>query len=452
MAISSAGIGSGLDVNSIVTQLMAIERQPLNRLDQKEAQYQAEISGYGSLKSALSSLQTSLDKLKESSTFRTTAGASSDSDVFSVSTDIDAVPSTYDITVNRLAQKHKLGASEFASATTFGGGAGDELTISVGTDQFTVDLSTAQTLSEIQAAINVTANETGVTAGIITGDNGNQTLILTSGESGFDNRVQLSYGGTIDAATFNFSTFNRDVDGLLLGSDTELDASLLVDGITITRGSNTVSDVVENVTFSLKGIGRAEANITHSAADANSAMEAFVEAYNGLNELLGDLSSGSLSGNRILISIETQIRGVLNHSLSNLGSVGYISELGITTNKDTGALEFDSDMLASVLESNLDGVDAFFSDENGFAARLDAILEGYRRSDGLVDTILDGVNDRIRDIDRSRDSLEQRLVLTEQRIRAQFTSLDVLMGELTSTSNYLTTQLSGLENLFLNRS
>lgn len=451
MAISSAGIGSGLDVNSIVSQLMVIEEQPLVRLNQKEAVYQSEISAYGALKSALSSLQSSLDGLKESSTFQTTTGSSSNTDVFSVSTDTDAVPSTYDITVNRLAQKHKLGASEFASTTTFGGGAGDELTISVGSNNFTVDLSTVRTLSEIQAVINVSANETGVTAGIITGDNGNQTLVLTANESGFDNRVQLSYGGAIDATTFNFSTLNRDVDGQLLGADAELDASLSIDGIAITRGSNTVSDVVENVTFSLKDIGRAEASITRSTEDANNAMNGFVTAYNGMNQLLDDLSSGSLSGNRILISIESQVRGVLNHSLSSLGSVGYISELGVTTNKDTGALEFDSAMLISALESDLDSVDAFFSDEDGFAAQLDSVLDGYLQSGGLFDTIVDGVNGQIRDIDQSRDSLEYRLVLTEQRLRDQFTALDVLMGELTTTSNYLATQLANLDNLFLDR-
>jgi len=199
MPITSAGIGSGLDVNSIITQLMAIEQQPLLKLDQKEATVQTEISSFGSIKSVVSSLQSSLDKLKDTATFQSKSATSSDSDVFSVLADTDAVASAYDVTVNRLAQRHKMGTDEFSSATTFGGVAGDELTLTVDGTSFTVDLSTAKTLSDIQAAIHVDSNATGVTAGIITGDSGNQTLVLTAADTGYDKLVQLSYGGAINS-------------------------------------------------------------------------------------------------------------------------------------------------------------------------------------------------------------------------------------------------------------
>ena len=134
--LQSPGIGSGLDVSSIVSQLMAIEQRPLLQLDQKEAQVQAEISAYGALKGALSGLQSSLGQLKEQSTFQATAASSSDDEVFTASSDTDAVDSAYDVTVNRLAQRHKLGSSEFAGDATFGGAAGDELTITAGHHRF----------------------------------------------------------------------------------------------------------------------------------------------------------------------------------------------------------------------------------------------------------------------------------------------------------------------------
>ncbi|MCP4993682.1 MAG: flagellar cap protein, partial [Gammaproteobacteria bacterium] len=201
MAIAAPGLGSGLDVTGIVSQLMEVEQQPLVRLNQKEAQAQAQISAYGTLKSGLSSLQTAVEKLQDAATFQATKASSSDSDIFTASSDTDAVASSYNVTVNRLAQQHKLGSSEFASTATFGGGVGDELTLTVGSESFTLDLSTAMTLSEIQAAINVDGNETGVTAGLIAGDSGNETLVFTSGSSGYDNRVELSFGGAVDATT-----------------------------------------------------------------------------------------------------------------------------------------------------------------------------------------------------------------------------------------------------------
>ena len=123
--LQSPGIGSGLDINTIIAQLMAVEQRPLLQLNAKEVKANAEISAYGNLKGALASLQSSVGKLKEAATFTATSASSSDRDVFTVSSDADAVASAYDVTVDRLAQRHKLGSEEFAAETTFGGGADD---------------------------------------------------------------------------------------------------------------------------------------------------------------------------------------------------------------------------------------------------------------------------------------------------------------------------------------
>ena len=184
MALSAPGLGSGLEVTSIVSQLMEVERQPLARLQGKEAVIEAEISAYGALKSALSSLQGTLSDLKDTDTYRATSATSSDETVLSLSSDTDAVASSYYVTVDRLAQQHKLGTAESAAETLFGGGVGDELTLTAGSESFTLDLSTGMTLSEIQQAINIDDNETGISAGLITGNSGKQTLVLTAKESG----------------------------------------------------------------------------------------------------------------------------------------------------------------------------------------------------------------------------------------------------------------------------
>lgn len=447
MAISSPGLGSGLDVTGIVSQLMAIERQPLTRLNQKEAQAQAQISAYGSLKGGLSSLQSAMTKLMDADTFQATKASSSDSDVITVSSDTDAVTSSYNVTVNRLAQQHKLGSSEVASSTTFGGMAGDELTLTVGSDSFTLDLSTAMTLGEIQAAINVETNGTGVTAGLITGDSGSQTLVLTSGSTGYDNRVQLSFGGSLDANTFNFSMLNRDASDQLLAGENELDASLTVDGVSVTRASNSVADAIEGLTLNLQATGQSNISINRDSSVAKSAVSGFVKAYNSLNDQLSTLQSSGASGS-VLRNIENQLRGMLNTSLTGLGSYSYISELGVTTNSDTGMLEFDSETFVSALEDSPQSVTGFFSDENGgFATRFDGLLEGFVQSGGTIDSIIDGSNSRIKSIERSRESLERRLEDIEARYLRQFGALDGLIASMTTTSDYLTSQLDMLSNL-----
>jgi len=447
MAISSPGVGSGLDVTGIVSQLMAVERQPLLRLDQKEARLQAEISAYGSLKSALAELQDSLGTLKEAATFQATKSSSSDTDLLTVSSDTDAVTSSYSVTVNRLAQQHKLGTAEFASSATFGGAEGDELIFTVGTNSFNLDLTTAMTLSEIQQALNEESNETAVTAGLITGDSGNQTLVLTSGEYGYDNRVQFSFGGTIDIATFNFSMLNRDADDQLLVSENDLDASLTVDGVSVTRSSNSINDVVEGLTFDLQSTGQASVSIERDSSVAKGAVESFVEAYNSLKEQLSKLRASGASGS-VLRGVESQLRRVLNNGLSGLGDYSYISELGVTTNSDTGTLELNSDRLITVLDEKRDSVLSFFSDEDaGFTVNMDNMLEGFLQSGGTIDSIIKGATNRVDSIERSRDSMERRMEAIEQRYLNQFGALDTLMASMTTTSDYLASQLDMLSNM-----
>ena len=451
MAISSPGVGSGLDVNGIVSQLMAVERQPLLRLDQKEAQAQAQISAYGSLKSALAELQDSLSTLKEITTFQATKATASESEILSVSSTTSAVTSSYNVTVNRLAQQHKLGSSEFASDATFGGVAGDELTVTASGKSFTLDLSTAMTLSEIQQAINVESNETGVAAGLITGDGGNQTLVLTSGETGYDNRIEIAFGGTIDAATFNFAMLNHDEEGVVLASENELDASMTVDGVAVTRGSNNIDDVVEGVEFGLQGLGQSSVSIGRDSSVAESAVQAFIEAYNGVKEQLANARTNGIS-NSLFRGVEAQLRGVLNNSLGSLGEYAYLSEFGITSSAGSGELELESEKLISALEENRESVIAFFSDEDsGFAVGMENMLEGYLKSGGTLDSVVRGANDKVDSIERSRDSMERRLEMIEQRYLDQFGALDTLMANMTTTSEYLASQLDMLSNMVSNQ-
>ena len=445
-SIQSPGIGSGLDINSIISSLMAVEKIPLNKLDSKEIAIHTEISGYGTLKSALSSLQSAMSNLAEANTFRATAAQSSDEDVYTVSSDTTVIASSYDVTVNRLAQQHKLGSSSFASTDTFGAN-GDVLTITSGTTSFDVNFTAAMTLEEIQAAINVQANETGISAGLITGDNGNQTLVLTSGASGYDARMQLTFSGTIDPDPFSFSNINRDSNGALLGSTSELDASMIIDGVAVTRGSNAISDAVSGVTFSLVSEGRAQTTIAQDTSVATEAVDAFITAYNDLQSKIASLSRTSLKGSSITRSIDTQLRNVLNSEQSGLGSFAYLSEIGVTTTED-GGFELDSDMLLSALENDLDSTVAFFSDATqGFAVRLDNTLAAFLDTDGIVDSVVESANSRISRIEKDRDSLERRLEIIEKGLRSQFTTLDLLVSQMSSTSNFLTSQLDSLSNL-----
>ncbi len=446
--LSAPGLGSGLDVNGIVAQLMAVERAPLQKLDQQEAGYQARISGYGGLKSALSNFQSALDKLADSDLFEATRGTSSNDEVVGVSTQAGLVPASYDVTVTRLAQAHKLGSGAFADTATFGGQAGDQLVLTSGSKSFTLDLSSAKTLEEIQAAINDDANETGITAGLITGDNGQQTLVLSAGDTGYANRVQVSFGGTLDAATFGFTTLNRDADGNPITDDQQLDAALTVDGVALTRGTNRIDDVVAGVTLDLKATGSARVSVEKDPGAVVNAVQGMVDAYNELAGKLEELSGGLLKNSSLVRNVEARLRGVFNQAMGGGARYGYLAELGVTTDRDTGRLNFDSAAFREALEAHPDDVSAFFSSESrGLVMRMDRVIEGFTKSGGIIDGVMEGTRRSIKQVADQREALNRRLDQMERRLRDQFGALDQLVARMNNTSNYLAGQLQGLSKM-----
>lgn len=444
MAITAAGVGSGLDIETIVSQLMTLERQPLVNLQRQEAATNAQLSAYGQIKSAISSFKDAMADLSTEDKFKIFTATSSDDAVLTATTTSTAASGIYNLTVNRLAQNHKMGSDEVADTATFGGAAGDELTLTMGTDSSTIDLSSAQTLSEVRDAINSAADNPGVTATILNTGTGLQRLVLTSDESGYDNRVQLSYGGAINATTFNFATTNQN-SGVTMTDLTELDASYTLDGFALTAASNSVSGVMDGITFDLKTTGSATLNVERDTASIEASAQAFVDAYNGVLANLNALSEGTLSGDSTLRSIAGQMRNVLNTQPTGLsGSFDSLSQLGIKTNAKTGDLELDSTDFSAALDTDFASVAEVFSNDNqGFAFRLEALADEFLDTGGIIDSREDGLNDRISDYQDDQADLERRLELKERALRSQYAALDSLVGSLQNTSAFLLQQLSG---------
>lgn len=443
MAITAAGVGSGIDIETIVSQLMTLERQPLVNLQRRESALNAQVSAYGQVKSAISSFQDAMEKLATDEKFKIFTATSSDEDVLTAETGTTAASGIYNLEVNRLAQNHKLGSDEHADSATFGGAAGDELTLTVDGESMTLDLSTAQTLSEVRDAINSDEDNPGVTATILNTGGGNQRLILTADDSGYDKRVQLSYGGSINAATFNFTTTNQDEVGDPMVDLTKLDASFDVDGFAITNASNRVSDVVDGLTFELKDTGSVTLNVERDTESIQDSAQEFVTAYNNVLSTLETLRGGTLSGDSSLLTIQSQMRNTINTAPVGLtGIYTSLSQVGIKTNAETGRLELDSTEFADALDEDFSSVSELFShDDQGFAFRFDALAESFLETDGIIDAREDGLSDRIRDVQDNQSDYERRLELKERALRSQYAALDSLVGSLQNTSSFLLQQL-----------
>ncbi len=452
MAITAAGIGSGLDIESLVSQLVAAEGQPaINRLDSQEAKLQANLSAFGSLKSALSNFQTAVQSLQTDSSFQGRKAASSNNELFTASASTQATQGQYDIEIEQLAQAAKLtsNSGDFAEASdVVGTGA---LTINFGSESFSLTIDDSNnTLAGIRSAINNAEDNPGVTATIVSSDNGPR-LVLSSDNLGSSNAITTvatdnDAGDGNDLARLNALENN-------VNSEAAKDAVIYVDGQKVTRNSNSFSDVIDGVTLSLAKaeVGTVEKlTISRDESATKTKINSFIKAYNALATTTGQLSSynadtgaaGQLLGDSTLRSVQSQIRQAITGSVAGL-DFGTLAEIGITTDENNN-LVLDEEKLDQVLASDYASVSGLFSSETGVANKLNTILEGFVGTEGLLNTRTDGIESSIGRIDDQREQLAVRLESVEARYRAQFSAMDILVGQLQGIGDFLTQQLASL--------
>jgi flagellar hook-associated protein 2 len=443
--ITALGIGSGLDANSIVAQLMQLEQRPLINLQVKEAGYYADLSALGQLRSAVSSFKDAADALKSASDFDVFTATSADTAIFTASADSSAADGTFDIQVQSLAQAQKQGSTSFSdSDTTTVGTAGDVVEITVGSDSFSVEIG-GKTLDEIASAINDAADNLGVTASVIQEDSSNYYLTLTSDDSGTANAMTLAFedsGGSPIADPLGMAQ---------LPGGGAADATILVDNTyTITRSTNTITDAIDGVSITLldTSASAVKLNVAHNSGAVTNAIQGLADAYNSLQSTISELGTGQLSGDSTLRTLQNQVRSVVNTAPSGLtGDFSYLFDIGIEFEKD-GTMSVDSAVLNDAVSTNLSSVAELFSDDDqGVAFRLSDLLDNILDDQGLIDAEETGLNAQI---DSSQDAQERwglRLVQIEARYRAQYAALDILMSNMSATSTFLDQQLEILSNL-----
>ena len=440
MAITATGLGSGLDIESIISGLMAVERRPLNILSQRQSEIQTKISAVGKLSSALSDFKSSMNNLKSLSSFEVYSATSSNEDVFTVSANSNAAPGTYSIDLTQpgyqLAQAHKMQSAVQTNATTSTGAAGTMLISLANGSSFSISIdNTKDTLEGIRDEINNASDNAGVTATIVNGTLGSQ-LVLTADKTGSDYAISLS------DTTGNVST-------TLAMSDyqTAQNAVFSVDGIEVTSQSNTVTDAIQGITLNLKSVGTGANTLTVSKdiESVKESVQGFVDAYNTLNSTLKTLRSGDLSGDNVILAVENQLRNVFNTTPTGLNtSLAYLSEIGITTDKN-GDLTLSSSKLEEQLNTDFDAIAQLLAnDDQGYVFRLQSVATSLLDTDGIIDNRKDTLNTQSSSLDDRRADVEYRLTLIEKRFRKQFSSLDTLLSNLNATGSYLTQQLSTL--------
>lgn len=444
MALSAGGIGSGLDVNGMVSQLMTLERRPLERLRAQKSDLDAKLSAYGQLKSALSTFKSAMSGLSSTDKFQVFSVSSSNENSFTGSADSSASPATHSIQVEALANAHKLtsnngGTTSYADADTSIGTTGTlEIVQGASSFQITID-SSNDTLNGIKDAINDAADNTGVTASIV--NTGSESiLVLNADETGTVNQISIGANTTASVATA------LDL-GTIAGNEAA-DASVIVNGIGITSSSNVVTDAISGVTLNLNKAVPGVAETLTVARDTDKVKESvqkFVDAYNDLRSTIRTLGGedATLQGDTGLLSLERQLQSVFNQGASGL-SYGYLTEVGVSTTS-TGDLTLDSSKLDEAINTNFSDLANLFADSSeGFAVRFESVADTLIASDGLIESRKTGINSRISAIEDRQENLEYRMGIIEARYMKQFSALDSLVSQLQSTGSFLNQQLANL--------
>lgn len=472
MAITSSST-TAIDVPTLVSQLMAVERRPIDKLNAKITSFESKISSFGTLSSLVSSFQTASKNI--GTTLQKLTATPSDTGILTASAGSTAVPGTYTLSVSQLAQAQNLIATGQTSSTAaIGNGAATTVTFDLGaisggtltngkysgatftsngsgTVSITVD-STNNTLEGIRDAINAAA--TGVTATIVNDGSGTPfRLALTASSTGVSSSLKITTSGG-DGTIGNLLGYDPASTQNMTQTLAAQNASLTVNGIAITSASNTVSEAIQGVALTLKNITASPTSltVTRDTNAINTAASGFVEAYNALASQIksrgaygtSTAAGGALAGDATLRMLQEQLRSIFLTPASG-GTMTSLAQVGIAFQRD-GSLKLDSSTLSNAISSDFNDVNNLLASSSGYATRLEAWAKSALTPGGVIDARTQSLNRNIKDQNEAVDKLESRMVALEKKYTLEYTNLNRLLSSMNSTSTFLTQQLSGSLN------
>jgi len=468
------GIGSGIDIDSIVAGMVAAERAPKeSQLATLEKKTTTQITAIGALKGAISEFQTALGALNKPDLFQARSASSSKSDLVGVTAGTTAGAGSYQVEVKSLASSSKVALAAVSNTADaparFAKGA---LQISLGvpgdppsSESFSVNIDDSNnTLSGMRDAINAAGKDMGVSATIVTDEHGSR-LVLSSTKTGAgrDITVAATDAGPLESGQLSLSTlaFGGSASGTGAGPrilSTAQSAELYVDGLKVVSESNKVSGAIDGVTLDLKAktpVGEPlTIGVSEDKAGVKKQIQSFVDSY---NKLIGVINAqtkvtsvgegkapvtGALVGDATARSLLNTIRNELVNVQGD-GAIRALTDIGITTQKD-GTLAIDSTKLDKAMANNFAELPALFTGEQGLATRLDNKLKPYTETGGILEQRNKAMTETISKIDDQKEDLTRRIASLQERLYKQFNAMDTLVGQLTNTSNSL---LASLENL-----
>jgi len=487
MAISSVGIGSGLDVERIITETVALEKEPIKTLEVKAETINSKISTYGQIKSSVDTLNSAARDLTLDSGFDAVKINSSNSSAVNATMTGLAAQGSYNVTVDKLAQSQTSASIKLGAKDTMGAAGTMRFVIGnpgkAGAELKTVnlDIASSDTLEGIVAKINGNPDlSKSVVASVITDSTGQQQLMVRSRETGLDNQFSMSMGTLVTQADVDAWNALSDTDKKatpfpVIGSFKPVDvedgsnlsklavvggitvkqaaqnAEIKLNGVEMESNTNTFKDIIPGLSISVSAKGESLLSITQDKDATQEKIQKFVDAYNAVNELLaastkydqGSKTAGVLQGDSSTVSLQNSLRMLTQGIAGNAtGKFNRLSDIGIQMQQG-GALTLDAAKLQEAL-GDMDSVKSMFAAKpdalgngGGIAVNFKTLTDELLAYEGTLNNKTDSLEKQLELNKAEVEKVEKRAETVEERMRKQYTALDVKMASLSSLDSYI---------------
>ena len=446
MAISSVGIGSGLDVESIVTQMIALEKQPIKTLEAKAEVIQSKISTYGQIKSLTDDLNAAVRDLTLDRTWNTVKISSSNSTAVSATMTGAAQAASYNVEVVRLAQAQTSVSDKFDKTETMGAAGSLSFRLHGQTTSISIDVAPTDTIESVMAKIN--SHETlskSVAASVVADSTGKLQLMVRARDSGM-------------SGAFTMQVTGADADnklgklGFVAGGQIAQDAEIKLNGVNMLSSTNTFADIIPGLSITVSEAGKSSVlNLTQDKDAIKDSIQKFVDAYNALNDLLGSSTkydqdskvAGVLQGDSSTVSLQNALR-MLTQGVAGQakGAFNRLADAGIQMLQG-GKLSMDSTKLATAL-NDMDSLKQMFAvkadalgNGGGIAVNFKAFTDELLAYEGTLNSKTDSLEDQLKRNASEVEKVETRAETVEARLRKQYSALDVKMASLGSLGSYV---------------
>ena len=441
MALSSPGIGSGLDVRSIVSQLVALERRPIEQLQTQKTKLNTQLSSFGLLQSYVSNLQSIAGQIGRADFWSRVSASSSDASAVSVVAPAASGTASYSISVTNLAVAQSLstGAGVITNAADIGSGT---LTITRGGTPVALTIAPGTSLSALRDQIN--AGATGVNAAIVQ-DSGGPRLVFTASETGTANAVSVAVtGATGQLAGLTYP-------GTMAQDRAAANAALSINGLPITSASNKLTNVVDGLTLTLSKATTTPVTVSvgPDTVALRKGITDFVSAYNDINKYLATETkydetkkiAGALQGDRAAVSLQGRLRSLLQEPSTASTVYGRLSGLGLEMQRD-GSIKVNDTQLDAAMVNPSEVAKAFSTLTTGFGQRFKALTDGVVGTDGTLTSRSAGLRESIKRNEKDQQRQEDRVARVQARLERQYSSLDANLNKLNGLSSYVQQQIT----------